>query len=572
MLKFDCAAPPPAGQAAVAPADAGPWNPGVRSFIPRHLVAQASIHRPENVFTSFAEIAELRDLTGLEAAELVVFRPQRLVLHELLIRVTGDFSVPDGSHYEDLGINFRAMTGAILSRYLEPHMAELVAAYDGQRRHLAKLIDNALEGGGDPQRADEWEAQAAAGTEPEQAVRRALARVVRALFGRHGSTWGSTELIARLAIGLACNSYASSEIGRRIEPYLKEAAQREGYRLLPAQERPIVMNTKGPSASGKSTLRPLQRALARRVGVEWNEFALISPDIWRKQLLDYASLGADYRYAAMLTSDELAIVDRKLDRYMEGKAAAGAMPHMLIDRFRFGSFAAEAERAGRLLSRFGHRIYFFFMLTPPRALVERAWTRGLEVGRYKAIDDVLAHGVEAYAGMPRLFLSWAEQEEKPVHYEFLDNSVRLGTLPRTAAFGWNGSMVVLDVACLLDIARFRRVNVEATQPEELYPSVGDAAAADPEFLVQCVRRLAEVRFAEYGSGRVYLELRRGVPVWSDGEALGRALADPATRRGLLAVAPGLVQDGSGAAAAPRYLRELLPAERISTLGDWGNGA
>ena len=32
--------------------------------------------------------------------------------------------------------------------------------------------------------------------------------------------------------------------------------------------------------------------------------------------------------------------------------------------------------------------------------VELAKKRGLQVGRYKAVDDLLAHNVEAYTGMP----------------------------------------------------------------------------------------------------------------------------------------------------------------------------
>lgn len=558
----------------------GPWNPGIESFIPRHLLPLATHFRPENVFTSVDQVAERRDLTGLAPAELTVFRPERLALHELLIRVTGDFSVSDGVRYADLGINFRAMVGTILERYLAPHSDELVATYDEARRQVASAVAAELKGGdggdSDLDRAEAWEAAALADAMadhegPRAAAQLALAKVVRALFARHGSVWGDRELIGRLATDLACNRYGSDEIGRRIEPWLDQAVRAEGYRRLPAQPRPLVLNTKGPSASGKSTLRPLQKTLAGRIGVSWDEFALISPDIWRKQLLDYASLGADYRYAAPLTGEELAIIDLKLDRYMERKAAAGGTSHMLIDRFRFGSFAADSARSGKLLSRFGAAVYFFFMLTPPEALVERAWQRGLEVGRYKALDDLLAHAVEAYAGMPRLFLAWAEQTEKPVHYEFLDNSVALGELPRTAAFGWNRRMFILDVPRLLELGRFRRINIEATAPEELYPEGDVATEADADFLVDCVRRLDEVSFAERTSGRLYLQLKRGAVAWTDETALECALADPATRRGILAAVPNLGARSRSAAAtsAPRTLRELLPAERLSTLGDWG---
>ena len=63
------------------------------------------------------------------------------------------------------------------------------------------------------------------------------------------------------------------------------------------------------------------------------------------------------------------------------------------------------------------------MITPPAALVERAWHRGLEVGRYKAVDDTLAHSIEAYSGIPELFFTWTQRKDKPMQFEFLDNSV-----------------------------------------------------------------------------------------------------------------------------------------------------
>ena len=167
------------------------------------------------------------------------------------------------------------------------------------------------------------------------------------------------------------------------------------------------MNTKGPSASGKSTLRPLQKALAGEIGVDWADFALISPDIWRKQLLDYGTLGPDYRYGGAFTGDEVHIIDQKLDRYIAHKAEREGTSHLLIDRFRFDTFAPDSAEAGsNLLTRFGQVVYMFFVITPPASLVERAWSRGLEIGRYKAVDDTLAHSVEAYSGMPELFFTW----------------------------------------------------------------------------------------------------------------------------------------------------------------------
>ena len=62
------------------------------------------------------DVREVADLTGLPLRDIVAFRPERLALHEVLVRVTADISVPDGTRIEDLGINFRQITRTILER------------------------------------------------------------------------------------------------------------------------------------------------------------------------------------------------------------------------------------------------------------------------------------------------------------------------------------------------------------------------------------------------------------------------------------------------------------------------
>ena len=583
------------------------WHPGLDSEIPRPLAPLATLFRAENAFTGFHEVHELAHFTGLAVDELAVFRPERLVVHELLVRVTADLSVPDGPRQEDLGIEFRRMVQTILERHIAPHMADIVAAYETLRRALSDLIDVELsralaevaggaataarpQAGGllglfrraerspEPARAEDdwdreerivraWSAGAQARDNPlRRAACRALARVVSAVRAQHGRLWGNEALLAPIALGIACNDHGTEAVGALIEPHVRRAAQAEGYRLLPAQERPVVMNTKGASASGKSTMRPLQRRLAAELGLDWGDFAVVSPDIWRKYLLDYGALGAAYKYAGAFTASELAIVDHKLDRYMARKAEHAGMPHLLIDRFRFDSFAPDSSEAGsNLLTRFGREIYMFFMITPPHETVERAWRRGLEVGRYKAVDDTLAHNVEAYSGMPDLFFTWALREGVSVHCEFLDNSVPPGEQPRTVAFGRGGELNVLDVKCMLDVERYRKIDIGAASPGAVYPAGGAMAAADnARFLAECVRRLPAVNFADRDSGRVYARIEGGRLAWTDPEAIARATGDAETRAGLLAVVPEALGH-----AGPQRPAELLRADRFHTLGRWG---
>jgi hypothetical protein len=590
-------------------AEYGPWNPGIRSQLPSALLPLATVFRPDNVFTSVEEAHERSAFTGLEPEDLVTFRPERLVVHELLIRITGDISVPDGPNYEDLGINFRRIAKTILSRYLAPRLPELVRAYEQVRAQALHVIEAELASGpgapartpahrpaprrfaslfglarnrhGTPPPGDSvedrerrmlaaWQRKADDGSDPlTSAAYRVLQRLASAVLIQHGRLPGECTLLAALAAEVTCNEYGSDLIGRLIEPHVREAAAREGYRLVPVQARPVVMNTKGASASGKSTMRPLQRKLAERLGLCWSDFAVISPDIWRKFLLDYASLGDVSRYAATLTGHELEIIDRKLDRYMADKAERAGMSHLLIDRFRFDSFALDPdeEEGSRLLTRFGRLVYMFFMITPPEETVERAWVRGQQVGRYKAVDDLLAHNVEAYTGMPRLFFTWAAKKDKTVHYEFLDNAVPEGERPRTAAFGFDGEMNILDVGRLIDVERYRKINVDAKKPGAVYPDVGALAPErNLEFLLECARRFPAINFVHPDTGRIYARVEAAGLSWADPAGLERALKDPDSRAGLLALAPEAVRSGRYRRRAP----EDLDPERLHTLGQWAS--
>jgi hypothetical protein len=582
----------------------GPWNPGIESPVPLALLPLCTIFRGVNVTTPLAAAAELKGLTGLPLHELVAFRPERLALHELLIRVTADFEVPDGSKIEDLGINFREMARLLLARYVEPNMDGLIAEHRHTRSVITDAADSALrdvmpalytraasaprsaprrwferlrrsgpktgpaERGWGPRQIAELERLA---TDPEPAkalVCRTLARVLSALFTTHGTAWGTRDLIVGLTTDLAANERGSAVIGESVGALLRSASGREGMRLLPRQDRPVVINTKGASASGKSSLRPLQKRLAADIGVKWEDFALISPDIWRKQLLDYGSLGAAYKYAGAFTGEEVQIIDQKLDRYMARKHGRGDMSHLLIDRFRFDSFASDSDEAGsNLLTRFGQTVYLFFVITPPEQLVERAWNRGLDVGRYKALDDTLAHSVEAHTGIPDVFFTWVRRPDKQIRCEFLDNTVPFGERPRTMAFGDNDTLNILDVGGMLDIERFARIDVHARSPDALY-STADAldAARNTAFLRRCVAEYPRVIFADQASGMPYLEIEDGVPVRKDAARMSAAVEDADTRVGLSAVASetGLRDAAAFAVSGPLRARAAHP-----TLGQWG---
>ncbi|MGA7017921.1 MAG: hypothetical protein WBZ25_13115 [Pseudolabrys sp.] len=586
----------------------GAWNPGLESQMPREYLPLSTIFRSENASTGIAKAHELSDYCGLPVHELVAFRADRLIVHELLIHVTTGVGVPDGRDDEDLGRNFREIAATILNRFIAPHREELARVFEQLNHQASVIIERevanafaepktavgANQTGGwrrlfafgksrkpslkpsetvaqrDRRIVSEWRKKSQKTDDRlEESCFAALYRIATAVMSQHGRLLGDNALLTELAVTLVCNDHGSKVIGEAILPFVQEAVACEGYRSLPRQEKPVVMNVKGASASGKSTMRPLQKILAGKLNFPWDEFALISPDIWRKFLLDYESLGAAYKYAGSLSGHEVEIIDTKRDRRRAARAAREEMPHLLIDRFRFDSFVPNLEEgSSRLLTRFGDLVYMFFMITPPEMTVERAWTRGLKVGRYKAVEDLLAHNVEAYAGMPELFFTWALIAGKKVHYEFLDNSVAAGRPPRTVAFGWNGEMTVLDIESMIDIERFRKINIHAQKPADVYANKNLSPQSNVDFLKRCARWIPVINFADYETGQVYARLQRGKWAWRDEQRFGEALHDPDGRAGLLAVAPNVYDSAAGT----EQERADVATEKAHTLGAWGEAA
>lgn len=566
------------------------WNPGLTSSIPPRLQSAITLYQPGNAYISYDDALEAAQFCGLPVTRMADLTTERMIVHELLVRVTTDLSVPDGPDYETLGLSLRAMVGRIHDGYITPELPRLDAAYQRLREHaLQRLEELARQAASPPpEKPGFWsrligaspkkpvrledteeahlatvgrwrDAASAAGDPVEAALYRALAELGVALISHHGRLITDHALMARLSLRLFCHDYGPIAIRALVQPLFTTAARREGYRFLPYQPKRIVMNTKGASAAGKSTIRPKQRELAEKLGIPWADFALISPDYWRKYLLDYDSLGEDYKYAAMLTGHELAMIDQKLDHYMKAKADRDELPHMLIDRFRFDSFTADAsgDYQSTLLTRFGDMVFLFFIITPPQETVERAWKRGLKTQRYKAVDDLLYHNREAFTGIPALFFSWMAIEDKTIHFEFLDNDVPLGSPPRTMAFGDNDHMVVLDPVGLGNIDRFREVNIDARQPE----AVLHDAPTNYAFLQQCIATIPRIELADRATGQVYGRIEAGRWVSRDDAARPALLdGDPALLSAL----------GSPDDAAKETGASIdLAAARLYTLGQWG---
>ncbi len=575
------------------------WNPGLEAELPveyRHL---ESLHRPENVFTRLADVAEIAEQVGLAQDELVAFKPERLVLHELLVRVTADIVALEGEDEVDLGVHFREIAQKILVDYIHPNLASITQAHDALRQQIEARVRQELTSSlfapapaREPKKrfavlqlllkpkpkpkprpgalvqesTQEKQYRVIAGFKEKglveqdplaRAVYRSLYRVLGSIAGSSGFVGSDMEYLARLVTHHVCNRYGSLVIGRHIAPMIQRAIQQLGLTPTVTAEKPVLISLKGASAAGKSSLRARLQKIMGEHGIQPGRYATISPDIWRRFLLDYDSLGEAYKYAGRLTSKEVAIIDRKLDYYIRDKAKRDAsIPHLLVDRFRFDSFSTES------ISRILHSTYasyvdtilMFFVITPPEETVARGWERGLKVGRYKAVEDFLGHSVEAYAGMPKLFFKWLACSKPIFKYEFLDNSVPKGTYPKTIAFGNQQEITILNPLAFIDIERYQKISTKAKSPAQVYPDNGTFSVKDNlGFLTKCLAEIPVIHFMDETTNGTYLRVKSGAFEVVSPRIMIEKLSDPELHEIFLSMAPAVIQslglDVSGAGPA-----------------------
>jgi len=548
------------------------WSPGLNPDIPANYQSLETLYQVLNATTHQDDIAELVSLTGLRAEELVAFSPERLVLHELIVRVTADIVIPEEDEEGALGRHFRKISNQVYTQYLSPIMDEVRVLHhtlyqeaEGKIQHIladtlfSQPKDKSVETrfsffrlfkrkvstkkakASAPFSESLWDREyrqlnqfrdigLAAQAPLDRAIYKSLYRVLGALASTQGYIGCNQTMLTDLTARHVCNTYGSKLIGAHITPQISIAIQAEGYAISVPAQKPILISLKGASAAGKSSLRPMLKQIMGQQGVKPNAYGTISPDIWRRLLLDFDTLGEAYKYAGALTSNEVNVIDSKLDRYIRDKAQRDqSIPHLLVDRFRFDSFSS--DKVSHILhdtyAKYIDTLYMYFVITPPEDTVVRGWKRGLERGRYKAVEDFLGFSVEAYTGMPKLLFKWLAYRRPLFNYVFLDNSVAKGRTPKTIAFGNQDVMNIHNPMAFIDIERYQKINIKAQSPAEVYPEKTDFSVINNAgFLRQCISRIGQVNFIDEHSGKCYLDVVKGHVNLRDKSLLTSILINP----------------------------------------------
>ena len=511
---------------------------------------------------------EIAKLTGLKPEHLVGFTSWRLVMHELIVRVGANIHIPEAEHEEDFGINFRRITNDILYQHIAPLYASIEADFQSLSAAIKVEVDRLLAEEvmlepkaapivkkgfwpwGKKQVKKQVKKQALLSSEEIQfkainqlkttglahtdplirAVYKSSYQILGSVASTRGLIGNDRVFMSRIICRHALNNFCSFMVGKLIEPAIDSAVASNAYQLLKRVDKPVIISLKGASAAGKSTLRPLLQKTMGQRGIESSLYGIISPDIWRRQLLDYESLGPNYKYSGRFTSNEVNIIDAKLDRYIRRTGQENqSIPNILVDRFRFDSFST--EQVQKVLhgtyAKYAHIMYMYFVITPPEETVERGWIRGQQRGRYKSVEDFLGHSVEAYQGIPKLIFKWLAHTSPRYEFTFFDNSVPKGQFPLTSVTGNQKGIQVFDPMVFVNIERYQKINIYARNLGEVYPSAELMSVANNmNFFNQCLKRFPMASFSLTKGSEPYLIVRQKTYTISHQEEFNLQLEDP----------------------------------------------
>jgi hypothetical protein len=130
-------------------------------------------------------------------------------------------------------------------------------------------------------------------------------------------------------------------------------------------------------------------------------------------------------------------------------------------------------------------------------------------------------------------------------------------------------MNILDVTCILNLERYRKININAKGPEEVYPDKAAMAAENnTEFLSRCIRKFPVVNVADRETGRIQVRFEAGQLKWTDPEALADATRDEDVKAALRGVAPDILDVAACSGTGP----EFLDPGRYHTIGRWAGKA
>lgn len=375
-----------------------------------------SILHPDYITRSLQEIKEIYGAIGISShpigiksferqlKDLVVFRPQRRLLHEIIIQVTTQIQLESDEHFE------------VLTKAIEKETVKEIndknPEFEQMRRYYNESAFDAIKDYNFGNSSD-------SGTEPNETIREIFQtvnnRVKNGTYkpGLYIPNETLKSVISKIFADDLLKKHYLMHVNEIVASQIKEKLKRGDIQSLKVfkeaeredilialdrykNEQRLTYMVAGGPASGKGILTQRLAALLKENNMALRNFAMIAPDRYKLVLQDSKNLGADKSYHGTLTQDECRLIaTESRDRIMQmarNNSAPNTFIEMLVpyeDKIELGTYS-------------GGRFRVYIASADPIASVDGSFERFKEKGRFVPKEYVLEGQKRVSAYIPKL--------------------------------------------------------------------------------------------------------------------------------------------------------------------------
>ena len=127
-------------------------------------------------------------------------------------------------------------------------------------------------------------------------------------------------------------------------------------------------------------------------------------------------------------------------------------------------------------------------------------------------------------------------------------------------------MTILDVKLMIDIERYRKVNIEARQANQIFKPAEMDIKFNVGYLKRCADQISQINFADQSTAHVYARIIEGKLIWCDCDYIENKTLQSGVKVALEAL--GYKPDSAKYenASAPQTID--IDHEKSFTLGRW----
>jgi len=405
-----------------------------KTAIPENLeLEHFSFLDKHNTYQKPAVIGAMMEATKKSPIDLVSFKPERQLLHDVAAYVTVNLKTENEHTRND-------MIQKIVSQ-LTPEIKKVLGdLYNNIELDVSKRIDLIMQG-------------KKRGSQYERAAIRAANKVSFPI-----PYCPEISTVAQLAAQIETQRSYQEQIEKKLNDMVIQYFRYNPfyqYKSSADKQEPVVMFVGGGQASGKGSSIGNLMNHAQNAGLEPRNLVYLNNDSYKSLL---KTDKGDPRLFSQFTHDEARIIRDKAF-----KMAKDNHMHLLMDQ------VSQSKSATNYALRKNGIVKGAIVSTKVETAIQRGYQRALDTGRFEDTTGLL----ECHQDVPEKALTYLKNYRgKRVKVDFVDNNVGVGEAPILfMSVNCENSMVVIhDEDLLRAFVKKQLINIKAKSPSEIYPS------------------------------------------------------------------------------------------------------